>query len=301
MNTHKHQVWSCTPILTPALIFSVQLLAATALCWAARLCKALFQHPPCTHCTRDHSGQSLALPQGTSSPDSTMHANTNGKSDNRHKNQGKPPSCSWKKRKKKSDWILCMCKSEQDTLFSPERKDTKDKIITTGLRLFIPPGATKAAALKPRFRVPYTSHTHGTPPQTSSSALLHRRGSRPSYSAATMPGEKREAAETTNRRGQGSCGAPAPGPSLSLRASLTWDGAAPRREELTEPPRRRHRPRPPGPPPCSRGLRPRALPVTALTPLPWQRSLKGPARRAARSGRRGCGGRAGTAPSELRD
>lgn len=94
-----------------------------------------------------------------------------------------------------------MHKSKQDRLlfFFLKMKDTKDESITTGLWLFIPPCATKPA-LKPRFRVPYTSHTHGTPPQTNSSALLHRRGSRPSYGAATMPAEKREAGENEPER-----------------------------------------------------------------------------------------------------
>lgn len=90
---------------------------------------------------------------------------------------------------------FCVCTSQNKTLFFPKKKDTKDEILATGLQLFIPPRATKPAALKAKFRVPYTSHTHGTPPQTSSSALLHRRGSRPSYSAAPMPAEKREAGE----------------------------------------------------------------------------------------------------------
>lgn len=244
-------------------LFLVCSLLQPQLCGEQPCCaklRALLQHSPCIYCTRDHSGQSLALPEGTSSPDSGTHANTNGKSDNGHNNQGKPPSYGWKKKLTG----LCVCTSQNKTLcfFFPKRKDTKDEILTTGLRLFIPPGATKTAALKPRFRVPYTSHTHGTPPQTSSSALLHRRGSRPSYSAATMPAEKRGAGESPagenepprpgELRSPGAAATASSGP-RSVRPSLTWDGAAPRREELREPPRRR-RPWAPGRPPCSRGL-----------------------------------------------
>lgn len=260
MNTHKHQCETTHPVQLQYL-FSVCSFLQPQPCPAQPGCAelgALVQHSPCTDCTRDHSGQSLALPEGTSSPGSSTHANTNGKSDNRHNHQEKKPCFSWGKKNLKTLTGFYVCTSQNKTrcFFLPKRKDTKDEIITTGLWLFILPCATKPA-LKPRFRVPYTSHTHGTPPQTNSSALLHRRGSRPSYSAATMPAEKQEAGESPAGQNE-----PARHGELRsrfhrqpvLRPSLTWAGAAPRREELREPPHRRHRPRAPGPPPCSRGL-----------------------------------------------
>lgn len=272
------------PSLTPAFIFSVQLLAGTALCRTARLCKATSPVAALAlHLLHKRPFRAkFSFARGHIQP---RQQRTRQYWREKWQQTQQPRKTTQLQPEKKNLTGFCVCTSLNKThCFFPKRKDTKDEILRTGLRLFIPPGATKPAALKPRFRVPYTSHTHGTPPQTSSSALLHRRGSRASYSAAPMPAEKREASESPagdngparrpgELRSPGTAGTAA----TAARPSPVPGQRGRRREELREPPRRRRRrPWAPGPPPCSRGLWPPSLPVTAVTPLPWQRRAPGP-------------------------